>query len=200
MRARLRSNINLKVPYDDDSVSEKNHIGPFRLMLDLKRARILKMCVSCKRNNYLCLKRCVSCIRNTHFLGCQIWSRTLNSCACAQNLSGHFWGVIQMPDLPDLLRSAGSRKWCHGRQVGPSLPHAPGARMTWVTQTPSKHVMCVLDCCCCLCFLSGTLGFGVFLIENHTRMTPDEPRKASRGFLQAVASSSLSMSPWRAMA
>ena len=29
-------------------------------------------------------------------------------------------------------------KWCQGLRLGTHLPHAPGARMTVVTQTPSK--------------------------------------------------------------
>ena len=32
-----------------------------------------------------------------------------------------------------------SRKWCHALRLGPPLPHAPGARMTVVKQTPSNE-------------------------------------------------------------
>ena len=32
-----------------------------------------------------------------------------------------------------------NRKWCQERWLGPHLPHAPGARMTAVTQTPSNE-------------------------------------------------------------
>ena len=32
------------------------------------------------------------------------------------------------------------RKWCHDLQLRPSLPHAPGVRMTGVKQTPSNYI------------------------------------------------------------
>ena len=90
----------------------------------------------------------VSRRRNPYFLGCQIWTvgagvlrgRALITCACAQNLRGQKWGGTH------LHGSSGSTgihrictKWRSARQVGPSLTHAPGARMTWVTLTPSNY-------------------------------------------------------------
>ena len=32
-------------------------------------------------------------------------------------------------------------KWCHEVLLGPSLPHAPGVRMTGVEQTPSSYLV-----------------------------------------------------------
>ena len=41
-------------------------------------------------------------------------------------------------------------KWCHEVLLGPSLPHAPGVRMTWVSQTPSNmHLYYYYTCCIC---------------------------------------------------
>ena len=51
-----------------------------------------------------------------------------------------FWNSRTDPADPVWARGSRliPRKWCHEVLLGPSLPHAPGARMTVVTQTPSN--------------------------------------------------------------
>ena len=49
------------------------------------------------------------------------------------------WNSSRMPRMPRM-----QVKWCHQPQLGPPLPHAPGARMTAVTQTPSNEAYCAV--------------------------------------------------------
>ena len=55
--------------------------------------------------------------------------------ACAQNQAS--WNTPPEPPEP--------AKWCQELRLGAHLPHAPGARMTVVTQTPSNEESIVLE-------------------------------------------------------
>ena len=52
--------------------------------------------------------------------------------ACAQNQAS--WNTPR-----ESRESPEPRKWCQELRLGAHLPHAPGARMTVVTQTPSTN-------------------------------------------------------------
>ena len=56
------------------------------------------------------------------------FSLKYDACRCFQAS----WNSPREPREP--------RKWCQERWLGPHLPHAPGARMTAVTQTPSNNI------------------------------------------------------------
>ena len=56
------------------------------------------------------------------------------SLACVMNLHD-FEFIASIPRIPRIQRS--------GLQLGPHLPHAPGARMTVVKQTPSNYIFMV---------------------------------------------------------
>ncbi len=43
------------------------------------------------------------------------------------------WNSSRSPRMPRM-----KVKWCQDPRLGPPIPHAPGARMTWVKQTPSN--------------------------------------------------------------
>ena len=48
------------------------------------------------------------------------------------------WNSLRMPREPPEPREPG--KWWQDPQLGPPIPHAPGARMTAVTQIPSNNI------------------------------------------------------------
>jgi len=50
------------------------------------------------------------------------------------NKHEHFGIHQQVPAVP--------RKWCHEVLLRAPLPHAPGVRMMWVSQTPSNYMIC----------------------------------------------------------
>ena len=64
-----------------------------------------------------------------------------------------FWPFLEL-----VTGAAGRLKWRQGLRLGAHLPHAPGVRMTVVTQTPSNHLMLAFKILACLVNLKVAFG------------------------------------------
>ena len=77
------------------------------------------------------------------------------------------------------------RKWWEEPRLEPPLPHAPGARMTWVKQAPSKYM--------CLFIIYIYMYVFVYIVGGETG--GNRPGRHLKRFLVAVAPSWLNMGP-----